>query len=116
MWHRAIVANTWRARINNSLEDTCPCCTVEIVESKFHRFWECPQAQRIWHWVVNIVNRLQVKPSRDVPWKGTSVEQCSFSVEAKSNIKHFNPIWHFPLSITLWTIRVEKDDLVFNQK
>jgi hypothetical protein len=82
MWHRAIVVNTWRARINNCLEDTYPCCTVEIVESKFHRFWECPPAQRIWHWVVNIVNRLQAKPSSDVPWKGMSVEQCLFSVEA----------------------------------
>lgn len=41
MWsmrHRTIVVNTWRARINNCLKDTCLYCTTEIVESKFHWF------------------------------------------------------------------------------
>jgi hypothetical protein len=81
MWHGAIIVNTWRARINNSLEDKCLCCAVEIAKSKFHRFWECPPAQRIWQWVVNIVNKLQARPSRDGPWTGMSMEQCLFSVE-----------------------------------
>jgi hypothetical protein len=25
MWHRTIVVNTWKVRINNSLKHTCPC-------------------------------------------------------------------------------------------
>jgi hypothetical protein len=44
------------------------------------------------------------------------MEQCLFGVKLKSRIKHLNPIWHLLQGIALWTIWVERNDLVFNQK
>jgi hypothetical protein len=44
------------------------------------------------------------------------MEQCLFGVKLEGRIKHFSPILHLLQGIALWTIWVERNDLVFNHK
>jgi hypothetical protein len=44
LWNKAITVNTWKAKVNNSINQTCPLCT-NGEKSTLHKFWECCHAQ-----------------------------------------------------------------------
>ncbi len=50
LWNKAIVINTWRAKVDNSINQTWPLCDNEK-ESTLHNFWECCHAQRAWEYM-----------------------------------------------------------------
>jgi hypothetical protein len=73
LWNKAIVVNTWRAKVDNLINQTCPLCGNEK-ESMLHIFWECCHAQWTWEYTQDIVGELAYgnKPSRVVAplhWK-----------------------------------------------
>jgi hypothetical protein len=57
LWNKAIVVNTWKAKVDNSINQTCPLCVNEE-ESTLHRFWECCHAQWAWEYTQGIVCEL----------------------------------------------------------
>ncbi len=44
-----------------------------------------------------------------------SIDKCFFMDNIKGRLKKFNPIWHMLQRIAMWTIWIEKNDLVFNK-
>lgn len=46
IWHRAVVVNAWRRRIDNAMDQCCPICLNRARESVLHHFWECSSAQK----------------------------------------------------------------------
>ncbi len=63
---------------------------------------------------INIINKLCARPSRKSPWKMLIAKQCLFRDNIKVHLKRFNLIWHLLRGITMWTIWIEINDLVFN--
>jgi hypothetical protein len=115
LWNKAIVVNTWRAEVDNSINQTCPLCGNEE-ESILHKFLECCHAQQAWEYTQGIMCDLAYgnKPSRVVAplhWK-----QCVFVAKSPRQVKCVENIWSLPRGITLWNLWIEWNDLVFNNK
>jgi hypothetical protein len=73
LWNKAITINTWRAKVDDSINQTCPLCGNEE-ESMLHKFWECCHAQQAWEYTQSIVCELAYydKPSHMIAplyWK-----------------------------------------------
>jgi hypothetical protein len=64
MWNKAIAVNTWRAKVDNLINQTCPLCDNEE-ESTLHKIWECYYAQQAWEYTQDIVSEFAYdnKPS-----------------------------------------------------
>lgn len=47
MWNKAMVVNSWRAKVDDSIVQNCP---LRQWEAKFaiHRFWDYNRAQHVW--------------------------------------------------------------------
>ncbi len=77
LWNKAIALNTWRLKVNNSIDQTYPLWS-NGEKSMLHRFWECCHAQQAWQYTQNIVCELAYdnKPS----WVVTPLhwKQCDF--------------------------------------
>jgi len=85
LWNKAIVVNTWRTKMDNSINQTCPLCSNK---KKFtlHKFWESCHAQWAWEYTQGIVCELAYdnKPSRVVAplhWK-----QCVFATRSPRQV------------------------------
>jgi hypothetical protein len=77
LWNKAIIVNIWRAKVDNSINRTCPLYNNEE-ESTLHIFWQSYHAQHAWEYIQGIVCELAYgnKPSWVVVllhWK-----QCVF--------------------------------------
>jgi hypothetical protein len=91
LWNKPIAVNTWRAKVDNSINQTCPLCS-NGEESMLHKFWECCHAQRAWEYKQGIVCELAYdnKPSRVVAplhWK-----QCVFASKSPKQVQRVEDI------------------------
>jgi hypothetical protein len=102
MWalcNKAIAVNTWKVKVDNSINQTCPLCN-NGEESTLHKFWECCHAQRAWEYIQGIVCELAYdnKPSQVVGplhWK-----QCVFAGKSPKQVQCVEDIWSLLRGIT----------------
>jgi hypothetical protein len=47
MWNKAMVVNSWRAKVDDSIIENCPLCHCEA-KIVIHRFWDYNRAQCVW--------------------------------------------------------------------
>ena len=59
IWHKAVVANEWRARIAPvSISKQCVFCLPNTSKLVKHKLWDCIQAGRAWRWATFIMHEL----------------------------------------------------------
>jgi hypothetical protein len=115
LWNKGIAVNAWRAKVDNLINQTCPLCGNEE-EFTLHKFWECCHAQQAWEYTQGIMCELAYgdKPSWVVAllhWK-----QCVFVAKNPRQMQCVENIWSLPRGITLKTLWIEWNDLVFNNQ
>jgi hypothetical protein len=103
LWNKAITINTWKAKVDNSINQTCPLCVNEK-KSTLHKFWECCHAQWAWEYTQVIVCELaySYKPSWVVAplhWK-----QSVLATKSPRQVQHVENIRSLLRGITLCTL------------
>ncbi len=115
LWNKAITINNWKAKVDNLINQTCPLCVNEK-KSTLHKFWECCHAQWAWEYTQVIVCELAYgyKPSWVVApqhWK-----QSVLAAKSPRQVQHVENIQSLLRGITLCTLWIEWNDLVFNNE
>jgi hypothetical protein len=113
--HKAVAVNEWRGKISVEIDQSCPHCGPQSVESVEHRFYSCPLAQQVWRYAANIVWQLFAKKRHLGPRKSFSMLQCLFDQPLCKTLKRFNRIWFFLRSGLPWIIWRQRNDLIFNK-
>ena len=55
VFHKVVVVNEWRGRISATMDKSCLHCGSYQVESVKQRFFNCPLAQHVWCYAMNII-------------------------------------------------------------
>ena len=114
IWHKAVAMNEWRARIAPVfISKQCVFCLPNTSESVKHKFWDCIHARRAWRWSTFIMHELCGVRSGNYDcfnWK-----QALFGERIPKKYSKTIKIWHLLRGITMWTIWIERNDMVFNQ-
>ncbi|KAG0574234.1 hypothetical protein KC19_VG246300 [Ceratodon purpureus] len=116
IWHRAVAVNHWRGRIDGNVDIRCPICHRGSEESVLHRFWECESSQRAWQFAIHIMNQLVKGKDVRGPWQPLSWKQGIFSYRIPRKFDAFKQIWLELRSVVLWTLWIERNDIVFNNQ
>jgi hypothetical protein len=110
-----VAVNEWRGKISVEIDQSCPHCGPQSVESVEHMFYSCPLAQQVWRYAANIVWQLFAKKGHLGPRKSFSMLQCLFDQPLCKTLKWFNRIWFFLRSGLPWIIWLQRNDLIFNK-
>ncbi|KAG0573608.1 hypothetical protein KC19_VG193200 [Ceratodon purpureus] len=113
-WNKALTVNEWRGQFNATIDRNCPTCSSGAVESILHRFSECDNAQKAWHWATHIINLLAPSSPPSQPWRQFNWKQTIFSSRIPQKFKRLDSDWASLPGVGLWTIWLCRTDVVFN--
>jgi hypothetical protein len=114
IWHRALVVNEWRLRINRTLDTSCPVCSRGVHETALYRFWKCQSARVAWRWGTHILNILVSDRESRGPWRPFTWKQGIFSDRIPCRFDRVKKVWMALRGIVLWQLWLERNDAVFN--
>jgi hypothetical protein len=115
LWHHVVAVNEWRGRISAQIDRSYLVCNTGVTESMLHRFWECDQAKEGWAFSFRVLKLLSggsVPPEQG----RLDMKQALFAHRMPCRFRKINRLWLLIRGVTLWTIWIARNDLVFNQK
>jgi hypothetical protein len=81
LWNKVIVIKIWKAKVENSINQTCALCGNEK-EPTLHKFWECCHAQRTWEYTQGVVCELAYDNKQSLVVGPLHWKQCVFVVKS----------------------------------
>lgn len=116
IWHQGVAINKWRKLICSEFDGHCNFCVPQVEESTLHRFWECPQARRLWEWAWSILNKMRTRRGHTGPWEAFHWKQVILEEELPQKLKRFKSIWSLLKGTCMWTIWIHRNALVFDHQ
>ena len=116
IWHKALAITEWRVCIAHaSISKRRIFCLPNTSKSIRHELWDCIQARRAQRWATFIMHELcgvrRTGNCDSFHWK-----QALFGERIPKKFGKKIKFWHLLCGITLWTIRIECNDKVFNHE
>jgi hypothetical protein len=111
IWHKAVAVNVWRGVISRNIDRNCPCCDLGMEESIIHCFWTCQMARQAWESVDELICLIGVECNVG---PALSWDQAIFSTPPPRRFQKFARFWSLFRGVTLWSIWIARNDLVFN--
>ncbi|KAK1371240.1 hypothetical protein POM88_037332 [Heracleum sosnowskyi] len=96
-----------QSRMRNSLA-TLNCCRCSDTETVLHLFWQCPFAFNIWKWLFEWWGLSSIRIGSDIPTMRDSYRCFRDRITQE--------VWKTTLGACVWTIWLERNQGVFNNK
>lgn len=82
LWNKAIVVNSQKAIFIVDVNDKCPVCCVDCMETITHRSWDCRSAHVTWDFSIGFVNVMKAKLTQEGPWRPLDSNMRSLAQES----------------------------------
>ena len=95
-----MAVNKWRGKISPHVELECLLYNTKEPESVIHHFWDSPQAQATWKFLVVVLSTLLPEG----PLASFDAQYAFFTQKMLQRFQYCGAIWVFLQSTTLWTL------------
>lgn len=110
--HKALAVNHWRGKISPTIDTSCPICKCNAAETIAHRFWDCPDTQRVWRYSCEFLSRIENDTSTDI-----IIDTSHAMFGAETGLAWATAqFWHKLRSNTLWQIWIERNRVIFQNE